>query len=192
MPEATISHIGRLGDGVFSHNGRDHHLAFTLPGETVEISFDGKHAKLERIINPSPDRVAPPCPHFGQCGGCQMQHASDALYTRWKRSLLTTPLQQAGIEHAIDEWHVFDISSRRKAVFSVQRVQGALKFGFARAGSNTIIDIDGVVPANIDEVNPKVNKAFRKLLGLVYPAMRLTYDTKKHEASTLELITKNI
>ena len=37
-----------------------------------------------------------------------------------------------------------------------------------------IIDIDGVKPANLDEVNPKVNKAYRKLLGLIYPAMRLT------------------
>ncbi len=50
------------------------------------------------------------------------------------------------------------------------------------------IDIDGVKPADLDEINPKVNKAFRKLLGLIYPSMRLTFDTKKHEASTLELI----
>ena len=63
---------------------------------------------------------------------------------------------------------------------------GQMKIG------DTIIDIDGVKPADLDEVNPKVNKAYRKLLGLIYPAMRLTYDTKKHEASTLELIPKNI
>ena len=63
---------------------------------------------------------------------------------------------------------------------------GQMKIG------DTIIDIDGVKPADLDKVNPKVNKAFRKLLGLIYPAMRLTFDTKKHEASTLELITKNI
>lgn len=61
---------------------------------------------------------------------------------------------------------------------------GQMKIGDA------IIDIDGVVPNNLEEVNPKVNKAYRKLLGLIYPAMRLTYDTKKHEASTLELIPK--
>ena len=57
---------------------------------------------------------------------------------------------------------------------------------------DTIIDIDGVKPEDLDEVNPKVNKAFRKLLGLVYSAMRLTFDTKMHEASTLELIPKNL
>ena len=57
---------------------------------------------------------------------------------------------------------------------------------------DSIIDIDGRIPVDLDEVNPKVNKAFRKLLGLVYPTMRLTFDTKKHEASTLELIPKNM
>ena len=63
---------------------------------------------------------------------------------------------------------------------------GQMKIG------DTIIDIDGVKPEDLDEVNPKVNKAFRMLLGLIYLAMRLTFDTKKHEASTLELIPKNI
>lgn len=63
---------------------------------------------------------------------------------------------------------------------------GAMKIG------DFIIEIDGVVPSDLDDINPKVNKAYRKLLGLVYPAMRLTYNTQKHEASTLELIPKII
>lgn len=63
---------------------------------------------------------------------------------------------------------------------------GAMKIG------NLEIEIDGLVPHDLKEVNPKVNKAYRKLLGLLYPAMRLTYNTQKHEASTLELIPKII
>ena len=46
----------------------------------------------------------------------------------------------------------------------------------------------GKVPDDLDEINPKVNKAYFKLLWILYPLMRLTYDRKKHEASTLELI----
>lgn len=64
--------------------------------------------------------------------------------------------------------------------------EGQMKIG------DVVVDIDGVVPSDLDEVNPKVNKAFRKLLGLIYPTMRLSFDTKKHEASTLELVPKNI
>lgn len=68
----------------------------------------------------------------------------------------------------------------------LEHPEGAMKIG------STVVDIAGVVPADLGEINPKVNKAYRKLLGLIYPAMRLTYDTKKHEASTLELIPKSI
>lgn len=50
------------------------------------------------------------------------------------------------------------------------------------------VPIIGRVPSDLDEVNPKVNKAYFKLLWILYPLMRLTYDRKKHEASTLELV----
>lgn len=54
--------------------------------------------------------------------------------------------------------------------------------------SDDIIDIQGIVPADLEQINPQVNKAYRTLLWLMYPAMRLTFDTDKHEASTMELI----
>ena len=61
---------------------------------------------------------------------------------------------------------------------------GAIKIGDA------IIPIDGVVPADLADINPRVNKAYFKKMNILYPLMRLTYDRKKHEASTLELIPK--
>lgn len=68
----------------------------------------------------------------------------------------------------------------------LEHPEGAMKIG------STVVEIDGVVPKDLNEINPKVNKAYRKLLGLMYLAMRLTYNTKKHEASTLELIPKGL
>ena len=59
---------------------------------------------------------------------------------------------------------------------------GAIKHG------DTIIPIKGKVPADLEQVNPLVTKAFIKKLGVIYRTMRLGFDTKKHEASTLELI----
>ncbi len=61
---------------------------------------------------------------------------------------------------------------------------GAMKLG------DVIVPIDGVVPSDLDQINPKVNKAYFKKMNILYPLMRLTYDRKKHEASTLELIPK--
>ncbi|MCH2032288.1 MAG: DUF2255 family protein [Tenacibaculum sp.] len=77
---------------------------------------------------------------------------------------------------------------RKKSWYDVFLISpdGQMKIG------DTIIDIDGIVPECLDVLNPKVNKAYRKLLGLIYPIMGLTYNRKKHEASILELIPKNL
>ncbi|EEX32526.1 hypothetical protein VIC_003630 [Vibrio coralliilyticus ATCC BAA-450] len=48
--------------------------------------------------------------------------------------------------------------------------------------------VNGKVPDDLKMVTPRVNKAYRKLLGLIYPIMRLTFDKEKHEATTLELV----
>lgn len=57
---------------------------------------------------------------------------------------------------------------------------------------DTIIPIDGIVPADLYEINPKVIKAYLDKLGMIYRTMRLGFSTKKHEASTLELIPKTL
>ena len=62
---------------------------------------------------------------------------------------------------------------------------GEIKIG------DTIVPVDGKVPNDLDEINPKVNWAYHKKLPVIYFLMKLTYDTKKHEASTLELLPKH-
>jgi hypothetical protein len=66
----------------------------------------------------------------------------------------------------------------------LENSQGQMKLG------DTIVDIDGLVPKDLEIINPKVNKAYFKLLCILYPLMRLTYNRKQHEASTLELIPR--
>ncbi|MCG8574855.1 MAG: DUF2255 family protein [Flavobacteriales bacterium] len=60
--------------------------------------------------------------------------------------------------------------------------EGEIKYG------DTIIPIIGKVPKDLNKLNSKVNKAYKKKLGLIYPMMKLSFNTKMHEASTLELI----
>lgn len=66
----------------------------------------------------------------------------------------------------------------------LENSEGAMKLG------DDIVPIDGVIPDDLGEINPKVNKAYFRKMNIIYPLMRLTYDRKKHEASTLELIPK--
>ncbi|MGC2638121.1 MAG: class I SAM-dependent RNA methyltransferase [Acidobacteriaceae bacterium] len=86
--------------------GRSDHQAifvpFTLPGETVEVRIAEDHggyanAELENILEPSPARVAAPCPYFGACGGCHYQHAGYAAQVEMKRSILRETLERAHI-----------------------------------------------------------------------------------------------
>ena len=72
-----------------------------LPGESVRIQL--KRVKkgfteghLLEVVTPSADRTAAPCPVYGQCGGCQLQHASAAAQLELKRSILTETLVRLG------------------------------------------------------------------------------------------------
>ena len=64
----------------------------------------------------------------------------------------------------------------------LEHPEGAMRLG------DTTIPILGVVPADLDEINPKITNAYLEKLGMIYRTMRLGFSTKKHEASTLELI----
>ena len=96
----TIAHGGAaLG----RHEGRVIFVPYALPGETarVEITEDkGRYAfaRLVEVLEPSPDRVAPPCPYFGLtgCGGCQWQHAAYEAQLRFKAKIVADQLMRIG------------------------------------------------------------------------------------------------
>jgi 23S rRNA (uracil1939-C5)-methyltransferase len=89
MAVIRISAISMQGEGLGRLKGKIVFVPFTLPGESVEIEIkeDRKsysRGKLVRVLEPSPDRVTPPCPLFGVCGGCHLQHASLSAQSRIK------------------------------------------------------------------------------------------------------------
>ena len=80
-----ILEIGARGDGIAEDQGRRYFVPFTLPGETVEAEprdkrGEGIAADLLEVLAPSRHREAPPCAHFGICGGCALQHWRRILY----------------------------------------------------------------------------------------------------------------
>ncbi|RLC80078.1 MAG: 23S rRNA (uracil(1939)-C(5))-methyltransferase RlmD [Chloroflexi bacterium] len=96
----TIAHGGAaLG----RHEGRVIFVPYTLPGETtrVEIIEDkGRYAiaRLVEVLEPSHDRVSPPCPYFGPtgCGGCQWQHVGYQAQLRFKAEIVADQLTRIG------------------------------------------------------------------------------------------------
>jgi len=69
-----------------------------LPGERISLNIVRKKAhyaegQLVEIHEPSPDRIQPRCPHFGQCGGCQLQHAHPCIHSSLKKAWLQEVLR---------------------------------------------------------------------------------------------------
>lgn len=94
--DVTIERIGAEGDGVATLAGGGRiFLPLTLPGEVVRVAGNGGREDVA-VRQPSPDRVTPPCPHFGTCGGCTLQHWHDDGYAAWKSDLLRDALRRAG------------------------------------------------------------------------------------------------
>ncbi len=141
MVEVTIKAIGRRGDGLASLDQKEIYVPFSLPGEIVQLSGSGTRQKPMEIVSESPEREEPICQHFGECGGCQMQHMAQSSYVKWKTGLVESAFTQAGLNLKVNEFLSFDVDGRRRAVFSASRANGSLRFGFNEAESNRINDV---------------------------------------------------
>ena len=104
----TIDSLTNLGAGVGRVDGWVVFVPFALPGETVRARIhrndkNCSHADLVEVLVPSPDRVAPVCPLFGECGGCQYQHLAYQQQLGWKtRQVGELMKHMAGIEFPVN------------------------------------------------------------------------------------------
>jgi 23S rRNA (uracil1939-C5)-methyltransferase len=131
----TIESLNYLGLGRAS-DGQSV-LPRTLPGEEVDVAQDGS----VRIVIPSPNRVAAPCRHFKSCGGCAMQHASDAFVADWKIGIVTSALKARGLSPVMRPIETSPASTRRRAKFSGRRTKKGAMVGFHAKGSDTLVQV---------------------------------------------------
>ncbi len=133
-----ISALGAQGDGlVRSHDGESLFVANALPGERWRQTADGAFERLSAVS----DRVEPPCPQFGVCGGCVAQHMSDALYGEWKSEQVRQALAHQGIHCDIDPLWRAPPASRRRVVLSADVVDGRVRLGFRAARSHELVEV---------------------------------------------------
>lgn len=162
MPTAPatllIQRLGAQGDGVAEHEGRQVFVPLTLSGETVTAEINGDRANLIDIVSPSPDRHPPRCSHYGECGGCSLQHLNDAPYLAFKREQVTTALSFAKIEAQVDPILTIPPRTRRRAVFAAHRTGKTVAIGFHGRRSHRIVPITdcAVVTPSILALLPKL------------------------------------
>ncbi|MEY8839702.1 class I SAM-dependent RNA methyltransferase, partial [Cribrihabitans sp. XS_ASV171] len=136
--EYQIRRLGHHGDGIADGPV---FASRTLPGETVTGTLEGDRLTDIRIIEPSDDRVSPPCRHYKACGGCQLQHASDAFVAGWKQEIVCTALAAQGIEAEMRPLHTSPPRSRRRATLAVRRTKKGALAGFHARASDVITQI---------------------------------------------------
>jgi 23S rRNA (uracil1939-C5)-methyltransferase len=137
----TPHEIGARGDAVAASPAGPLYLAGALPGEEVRARVAGDRGEVIEILTPSPQRVAPPCPHFGRCGGCQLQHWDEAAALAWKRDLVVSALAKRGLDVEVDPIVPAWGEGRRRAAFHAMRTPKGVRFGFMTRGSAGIIGI---------------------------------------------------
>ena len=117
-------------------------MPFTLPGEEVQIERDGDRARLVEVLSPSPDRVAPPCRHFGLCGGCSLQMLSLDQTRKLKRDFVVAALAQQGLTPEVTDTVGVPTASRRRAVLTALRVGPHVLLGYHERMSHRLVDVE--------------------------------------------------
>lgn len=140
IEETTVQAIGARGDGTAPG---PLYVPFTLPGERVRLSRQGERADLLEVLEPSADRVEPPCPHFFTCGGCALQHWAMAPYLAWKRELVVAALARERLEPEVLATFASPPASRRRfALHARPGSRDAARLGYKVRGAWTLVDIE--------------------------------------------------
>lgn len=98
---ATIESLSHDGRGISHVDGKVTFIARALPGEDVMFRYTSQRGKFDEgdaieILQASPQRIEPRCPHFGVCGGCSLQHLSPEDQIAAKQERLLENLQHLG------------------------------------------------------------------------------------------------
>ncbi len=149
----TIHDLAFGGEGVARMDDFVVFVPFVVTGETVEVEITElkktfARAKLLRVIAPSPERVAPECRYFSQCGGCQYQHIGYAAQLRFKHKQIVDLFERVG---KISAEKIAPVTGcpqpygyRNRIMIRSQWNGPArkLEIGFIRADNNFVEDIE--------------------------------------------------
>jgi 23S rRNA (uracil1939-C5)-methyltransferase len=173
--ELDILDLGSKGMGMAEHDGKNLRVYDALPGEKVIARYlfgrknRGKAETLE-VLQSSPDRVQPVCPHFGYCGACSLQHLSmDAQLAR-KHAALMQQLKDTGHVEPVSTYEPLSgplWNYRRKARLSVRDVaaKDRVLVGFRERDGRFVADMDDchILRREIAENLPKLARLIETL-----------------------------
>lgn len=116
-----------------------------VDARVIEDRTRFRRAVAEQVLEPSPQRVEPRCPYFGECGGCQWQHITIDVQRSWKRRFVADALERIGhVELPVADTLAADAAYgyRNKIELSVLDTSRGPALGLARRGSAEVLPIE--------------------------------------------------
>lgn len=160
-----ILRVGGQGDGVAETPAGPVFVPLTLPGETVRGEVRDGRIDMAEIVEASPDRVVPVSPHYGDCGGCSLQHWAAAPYLRWKRDQVVAALARERIETEVEATVATPPGSRRRLALHARRgPDGGAILGFKARRSWRLVEVTRCPVAD-----PRIVAALPALRTLALP-----------------------
>ncbi|WP_417222697.1 23S rRNA (uracil(1939)-C(5))-methyltransferase RlmD [Amphritea sp.] len=170
--ELNIESLSHDGRGIGRYQGKTAFIANALPGEQVQARLTEEKAKFylghtDAILTPSSHRIEPVCPHYQQCGGCDLQHLDNTEQLSLKQSLVVEQLERIGHTKpakvaaplTAESWHY-----RRSARIGINQLSdGEPIVGFRRRGSHLLSQIDRcvVLDERVSDIFSRVREALR-------------------------------
>jgi 23S rRNA (uracil1939-C5)-methyltransferase len=176
---AEVVRMGARGDGM------------TADGRFVPGVVPGDRVMADGSIRPGPDHVTPPCRHFGLCGGCQLQHASDSALARFATARCLEPLARLGIHpENVAPAHLSPSFSRRRASLRAARRGGRVELGFNEEGAHRLIDLEECPVLSPDLF--RLLAPLRQLLARLMPERSVVGVTMAQTDSGPDLLLSNL
>jgi 23S rRNA (uracil1939-C5)-methyltransferase len=184
--ELQLDSMAHGGEAVGRHEGKVIFVPYAIPGEVVHVCVVEEHKQWARavvmgLVKASPQRVEPPCPYFGTCGGCQWQHIDYQAQLAFKRQVVVDQLQRLG---HIAEPRVRPAAGTVEPWFYRNHVQLGISalggLGFQAARSHRVVPIARCLVAHpllgelfpaFDRVSPDVRRV--SLRAGIYTGERL-------------------
>lgn len=148
--ETEVIVQGNSGEGVIRVENYPLFIPGGLPQEQIRakvVRVNPSHgfARIEEILKPSPEREDPPCPYYGRCGGCNMQHQSYEGQLRFKTQRVKDCFQRIGGIKDPGVLNAIGMESpwryRNKVQMPIGCSNGDTLVGFYRERSHEIINI---------------------------------------------------
>lgn len=154
ITDVTIEALGPKGDGIARGPRGRVYVERTAPGDVVRVGLTRDSEGLMRgevqsVLQPSPARQKPPCPHYDACGGCTVQHLKPQAYQNFKQGIVHEAFEKNEIR--VKKWlpPVFiGPETRRRATFAAVKQGKRLTLGYFKRRSQQVYAVDTCLVAD--------------------------------------------